>query len=80
MRRCMWVVVADHWRVKVIKQDLAGLNSQIGQLQALTRGRGSSAGNSADQEGEHSKNVGNPSKLCIIFWLTPFSGHYAPPN
>jgi len=37
----------------IIKQDLSALNSQIGQLQALSRAQHPKA----DQEGEHNKNV-----------------------
>lgn len=40
----------------VIKQDLARLNQQIGQLQQLSRGQQQSGGR-VDQEGEHNKNV-----------------------
>jgi syntaxin 5 len=38
----------------VIKQDLAGLNQQIGNLQTIQRG---GASTTANQEGEHNKNV-----------------------
>ena len=44
----------------VIKQDLAGLNQQIGSLQQLqkaTNGASSNSGKVQDQEGEHNKNV-----------------------
>jgi syntaxin 5 len=43
----------------VIKQDLAGLNQQIGNLQTIQRGtqQGSGASNTTGQEGEHNKNV-----------------------
>ncbi|GAB7324328.1 hypothetical protein MBLNU13_g08286t1 [Cladosporium sp. NU13] len=42
----------------VIKQDLAGLNQQIGNLQTIQRGGGSTATTAAaNQEGEHNKNV-----------------------
>ncbi|KAI5364661.1 Putative target SNARE coiled-coil domain, syntaxin-5, Sly1p-binding domain-containing protein [Septoria linicola] len=42
----------------VIKQDLAGLNQQIGNLQQLQRAQnGQSAGGAVQQEGEHNKNV-----------------------
>ena len=43
----------------VIKQDLAGLNQQIGQLQVLQRQTGGGAGaqSSSREEGEHNKNV-----------------------
>lgn len=42
----------------VIKQDLAGLNQQIGQLQQLQRGMGTATGPSGSkEEGEHNKNV-----------------------
>lgn len=43
----------------VIKQDLATLNSQISSLQQLTQSRHPTAANprSADQEGQHNKNV-----------------------
>ena len=52
----------------VIKQDLSALNSQIGQLQTLSKqqqqqaaggggGWGSGAAGGAEQEGEHNKNV-----------------------
>lgn len=40
----------------VIKQDLAGLNQQIGNLQQIQRGA-QPAGAKVDQEGEHNKNV-----------------------
>lgn len=40
----------------VIKQDLAGLNQQIGQLQRLQRST-NQGGKEAREEGEHSKNV-----------------------
>lgn len=40
----------------VIKQDLAGLNQQIGNLQTIQRGGGSTT-SVANQEGEHNKNV-----------------------
>ncbi|GAB7359764.1 hypothetical protein MBLNU230_g6935t1 [Neophaeotheca triangularis] len=40
----------------VIKQDLARLNQQIGQLQQLSRGQQQSSGK-VGQEGEHNKNV-----------------------
>jgi len=39
----------------VIKQDLAGLNQQIGNLQTIQRG--GSTNTTANQEGEHNKNV-----------------------
>ena len=39
----------------VIKQDLAGLNQQIGSLQQLQRSQ--QGARTADQEGEHNKNV-----------------------
>ena len=46
----------------IIKQDLAGLNQQIGKLQQLTRapgggGGGAGAGSGIGQESEHNKNV-----------------------
>ena len=42
----------------VIKQDLAGLNQQIGNLQVLQRQSSTAAATGkADQEGEHNKNV-----------------------
>ena len=41
----------------VIKQDLAGLNSQISSLQILTQSQHSSQPKAADQEGQHNKNV-----------------------
>jgi len=42
----------------VIKQDLAGLNQQIGQLQQLQRQTGATSGQgSSREEGEHNKNV-----------------------
>ena len=41
----------------VIKQDLAGLNSQISSLQNLTQSQHSSQPKAADQEGQHNKNV-----------------------
>jgi syntaxin 5 len=43
----------------VIKQDLAGLNQQIGNLQTIQREtqQGSGASNTTGQEGEHNKNV-----------------------
>lgn len=40
----------------VIKQDLAGLNQQIGNLQQIQRGA-QPTGAKVDQEGEHNKNV-----------------------
>ncbi|KAL1583322.1 hypothetical protein WHR41_08043 [Cladosporium halotolerans] len=40
----------------VIKQDLAGLNQQIGNLQQIQRGQ-TAPGSKVDQEGEHNKNV-----------------------
>lgn len=40
----------------VIKQDLAGLNQQIGNLQQLQRAQNGQSG-SVQQEGEHNKNV-----------------------
>ncbi|CAK3794389.1 Integral membrane SED5 [Lecanosticta acicola] len=41
----------------VIKQDLAGLNQQIGQLQQLQRATNQGGSGSVGQEGEHNKNV-----------------------
>jgi syntaxin 5 len=41
----------------VIKQDLAGLNQQIGNLQTIQRGTQAGASNTTGQEGEHNKNV-----------------------
>ncbi|TKA25979.1 hypothetical protein B0A50_05491 [Salinomyces thailandicus] len=41
----------------VIKQDLAGLNQQIGALQQLQRQQGTVADRGAKEEGEHNKNV-----------------------
>lgn len=41
----------------VIKQDLAGLNQQIGNLQQMQRQTGQGASGAAGQEGEHNKNV-----------------------
>lgn len=43
----------------IIKQDLASLNSQVSQLQILTQSQHPSASQpkSADQEGQHNKNV-----------------------
>jgi syntaxin 5 len=40
----------------VIKQDLAGLNQQIGNLQTIQRGN-TTTGTATNQEGEHNKNV-----------------------
>lgn len=40
----------------VIKQDLASLNQQISNLQAVTR-QEHPRGSKADQEGEHNRNV-----------------------
>lgn len=44
----------------VIKQDLASLNAQISSLQAISKSQNphSNRGASAEQEGEHNKNVG----------------------
>lgn len=41
----------------VIKQDLARLNTQISNLQAVTQREHTSQPNSQDQEGQHNKNV-----------------------
>jgi syntaxin 5 len=42
----------------VIKQDLAGLNQQIGNLQTIQRGtQGGASASTTGQEGEHNKNV-----------------------
>lgn len=41
----------------VIKQDLAGLNQQIGQLQQMQRATNQGGAGGVGQEGEHNKNV-----------------------
>ena len=41
----------------VIKQDLAGLNQQIGALSALSKQQHPSGGKGGDQEGQHNENV-----------------------
>lgn len=47
----------------VIKQDLASLNAQISSLQSLSKSQipQSARGSAAEQEGEHNKNVSEPS-------------------
>lgn len=41
----------------VIKQDLAGLNQQIGALSTLSRSQHPTGGKGGDQEGQHNENV-----------------------
>ena len=41
----------------VIKQDLASLNSQIAQIQTLSKSQRPQVKSTQDQEGEHNKNV-----------------------
>lgn len=58
----------------VIKQDLASLNSQIAQLQALTLSQHPRANrNKADQEGEHNDNVRQGARWIFVGMVT--NGH-----